>query len=65
MNKMKRVLCGILSMCLLSVPIAFSVTSTGAESIDSLEQQLRELEEQNKEYQEILDKTAEGLKDIT
>lgn len=61
MNKMKRILCGILSMCLLSVPIAFSVTSTGAESIDSLEQQLQELEEQNKEYQEILDKTQSDI----
>lgn len=58
MSRLKRIICAFLSICLVSMPVALSVTSIGAEeSIDSLEQQLQELEEQNEEYQAILDKT--------
>ena len=63
MNRMKRILCALLSVCLISMPIALSVISTGAESIDSLQQQLQELEEKNNEYQEILDKTQADIEE--
>ncbi len=61
MNRIKQILCALLSVCLISMPIALSVTSTGAESIDSLQQQLQELEEKNDEYQAILDKTQADI----
>lgn len=63
MNRIKRVLCALLSICIISMPIVFSVTSIGAENIDSLQQQLQELEEKNNEYQEILDKTQSDIKE--
>ena len=61
MNRLKRILCALLSVCLISMPIALSAVSAGAESIDSLQQQLQELEQKNEEYQEILDKTQEDI----
>ncbi len=63
MNRIKRILCALLSVCLISMPIAISVTATGAESIDSLQQQLEELEEKNDEYQAILDKTEADIEE--
>ena len=61
MIRIKRILCALLSVCLISMPAAFSATSAGAESIDSLQQQLQELEQKNEEYQEILDKTQSDI----
>lgn len=61
MNRIKRILCALLSVCLISMPVAFSVTATSAESIDSLQQQLQELEEKNQEYQDVLDKTQSDI----
>ncbi len=61
MNKFKRILCAMLSVCIVSMPFALSVSSAGAESIDSLQQELKELEQKNQEYQDILDKTQEDI----
>lgn len=61
MNRLKRILCALLSVCIISMPVALSAASAGAESIDSLQQQLQELEQKNEEYQEILDKTQEDI----
>ncbi|MEE1318176.1 MAG: peptidoglycan DD-metalloendopeptidase family protein [Ruminococcus sp.] len=61
MNRIKRILCALLSVCLISMPIALSVVTTSAESIDSLQQQLQELEEKNSEYQDVLDKTQADI----
>lgn len=63
MNRIKRILCALLSVCLISMPFALSVTSTGAESIDSLQQQLKELEEQNQQYQAELEKAQSDIKE--
>ncbi|MEE0914860.1 MAG: peptidoglycan DD-metalloendopeptidase family protein [Ruminococcus sp.] len=63
MNRIKRILCALLSVCLISMPVSLSVVSTGAESIDSLQQQLQELEEKNDEYQAILDKTQSDIEE--
>lgn len=51
----------MLSVCIISMPFALSVSSAGAESIDSLQQELKELEQKNQEYQDILDKTQEDI----
>lgn len=61
MNRLKRILCALLSVCIISMPAALSATSAGAESIDSLQQQLQKLEQKNEEYQEILDKTQSDI----
>ena len=61
MNRFKRILCAVLSVCMLSMPVAFSVTAT--EDISSLEQQLQELEQKNSEYQAILDKTQADIEE--
>ena len=61
MNRIKRILCALLSVCLLSMPVALSVVSTSAESIDSLQQQLKELEEKSQDYQDILDQTEADI----
>ncbi len=61
MNKLKRILCAMLSVYIISMPFALSVSSAGAESIDSLQQELKELEQKNQEYQDILDKTQEDI----
>lgn len=51
----------MLSVYIISMPFALSVSSAGAESIDSLQQELKELEQKNQEYQDILDKTQEDI----
>lgn len=61
MNKLKRILCVLLSMSIIAMPVAFSVTASGADSISSLEQQLQDLEKQNQEYQDTLDKTQSDI----
>lgn len=61
MNRLKRILCALLSVCLISMPVALSAASAGAESIDSLQQHLQELEQKNQEYQDVLDKTQSDI----
>lgn len=62
MNKLKRILCAFLSVCILTVPFAFSTTAS-AESIDSLQQELKDLDEKNEEYKAILEKTQSDIKE--
>ncbi len=61
MNKFKRVLCAVLSACIVMMPFAFSASVAGAEDVDSLQQQLEELEQKNQEYQKILDETQQDI----
>lgn len=61
MNRLKRILCVLLSLSIIAMPVAFSVTASGAESISSLEQQLQDLEKQNQEYQDTLDRTESDI----
>ena len=61
MNRLKRILCALLSVCIISMPVALSAVSAGAESIDSMQQQRQELEQKNQEYQDILDKTQSDI----
>ncbi len=63
MNRLKRILCTFLSICLVSMPVTISVTTTGATDIGSLEQQLEEYEQQSAEYQAILDKTKADIEE--
>lgn len=63
MNRLKRILCTFLSICLVSMPVTISVTTTGATDIGSLEQQLEEYEKQSAEYQAILDKTKADIEE--
>ena len=58
MNKFKAILCAILSVCIISVPIASSVVfSAGAEDVKSLQDRIDELDKKGDEYQSILDQT--------
>lgn len=61
-SKLKKVLCAVLSACMISVPLTIPMTVSG-EDVSSLEQQLQELEEKNEEYQAVLDKTQSDIKE--
>lgn len=63
MTKTKRIVCAFLSVCLIAMPVVFTAVSAGAESIDSLQQQLDELESKNREYQDVLDKTQADIEE--
>ena len=60
-NKIKRIVCILLSVCIVSFPVCFSMAVSGTDSIESLEQQLKDLEQKNQEYQDILDKTQSEI----
>lgn len=62
MNKFKAILCAILSVCIISVPIASSVVfSAGAEDVKSLQDRIDELDKKGDEYQSILDQTETDI----
>lgn len=61
MNKLKRILCAMLCVCMVSIPMAIPTTVSAEESISSLEQQLQELEQENEKYQKILDDTKSDI----
>lgn len=62
MRKIKAIICAALSVCIMSLPLASTVVlNAGAEDVQSLRNQLEELEAQNKEYQEILDQTQSDI----
>ncbi len=46
---------------LISAPVLSSVVTAGAESVESLQAQLDELERKNAEYQATLDKTESDI----
>lgn len=40
MNKLKRILCAMLCVCMISIPMAIPTTVSAEDSISDLEQQL-------------------------
>lgn len=63
MKRLKGLLCALLSVCIISAPVAGSIFTGAAEDVDTLKERLYELEQQNKEYQDILDKTESDIAD--
>lgn len=61
MNKLKRILCAMLCVCMISIPMAIPTTVSAEDSISDLEQQLQDLEEENQKYQKILDDTKSDI----
>lgn len=61
MNKLKRFLCAMLCVCMISIPMAIPTTVSAEDSISDLEQQLQQLEQENQKYQKILDDTKSDI----
>lgn len=61
MNKLKRILCAMLCVCMISIPMAIPTTVSAEDSISDLEQQLQHLEQENQKYQKILDDTKSDI----
>lgn len=61
MNKLKRILCAMLCVCMISIPMAIPTTISAEDSISDLEQQLQQLEQENEKYQKILDDTKSDI----
>lgn len=61
MNKLKRILCAMLCVCMISIPMAIPTTVSAEDSILDLEQQLQQLEQENQKYQKILDDTKSDI----
>lgn len=61
MNKLKRILCAMLCVCMISIPMAIPATVSAEDSISDLEQQLQQLEQENQKYQKILDDTKSDI----
>ena len=53
MKRMKMILCALLSVIMISVPVAGSIVSASAEDVDSLRSRLTELKKQENEYKDI------------
>lgn len=61
MNKLKRILCAMLCVCMISIPMAIPTTVSAEDSISDLKQQLQQLEQENEKYQKILDDTKSDI----
>lgn len=61
MNKLKRILCAMLCVCMISIPMAIPTVVSAEDSISDLEQQLQQLEQENQKYQKILDDTKSDI----
>ena len=61
MNKLKRILCAMRCVCMISIPMAIPTTVSAEDSISDLEQQLQQLEQENEKYQKILDDTKSDI----
>lgn len=61
MNKLKRIICAMLCVCMISIPMAIPTTVSAEDSISDLEQQLQQLEQENQKYQKILDDTKSDI----
>lgn len=61
MNKLKRIICAMLCVCMISIPMAIPTTVSAEDSISDLEQQLQQLEQENEKYQKILDDTKSDI----
>ncbi len=63
MKRMKMILCALLSVIMISVPVAGSIVSASAEDVDSLRSRLTELKKQENEYKDILNKSDTEIAD--
>lgn len=61
MNKLKRILCAMLCVCMISIPMVIPTVVSAEDSISDLEQQLQQLEQENQKYQKILDDTKSDI----
>lgn len=61
MKKLKRILCAMLCVCMISIPMAIPTVVSAEDSISDLEQQLQQLEQENQKYQKILDDTKSDI----
>lgn len=61
MTKAKKIISAFLSVCIIAVPVATGFVSANAESVESLQQRLEELDSKNKEYQKILDSAQDDI----
>lgn len=61
MTKAKKILCALLSVCVIAVPVTVGITSASAESVESLQQRLQDLDSKNKEYQKVLDSAQNDI----
>ncbi len=60
--KLKKILCTLLSFCIIGVPIAhMAVLGAGATDAEELQKQLEQLNEDNKKYQSILDQANSDI----
>lgn len=64
MTKTKKLLCALLSVCVISASAVCSASSSAsAQSVETLSDRIKNLDEKNKEYQEILEKTESDIAD--
>ena len=63
MKRVKMILCALLSVLMISVPVAGSVVTAGAEDVDSLRSRLTELKQKESEYKDILNKSETQIAD--
>ena len=61
MNKIKAIICALLTLCILSVPLASSVVFEAGAEEESLQDQIDALNKKSKEYQDTIDKTAKDI----
>lgn len=62
MKKIKMIFCTFLVMCTAVLPIFGTQSAFADDDINSLVQKLQQLDEESKEYQEVLDKTKSDIK---
>ncbi len=61
MTKAKKVLCALLSVCIIAAPVTAGIASASAENVESLQQRLQDLDSKNKEYQKVLDSAQNDI----
>lgn len=61
MTKAKKILCAMLSVCIIAAPVTAGVASASAENVESLQQRLQDLDSKNKEYQKVLDSAQNDI----
>ena len=61
MTKIKKLLSAFLCVCIIAVPVTAGIASANAESVESLQQRLEELDSKNKEYQKILNSAQNDI----
>lgn len=61
MTKIKKILSAFLCVCIIAVPVTAGIVSANAESVESLQQKLEELDSKNKEYQKVLNSVQNDI----